>query len=309
MSKITYKNWAPDQDFENQQAEVFNEANPFKFQPASGEQIKEYYSKINISPKHVKYAFKENKMIGYIQARVKDNVKEIILSFPWTIPGTPPEIQNTLFEQMISYFKAQNDLADYKFRVNPMSKPESNLEFLRSRGFVEKNVWKTLLIPLTDIASVTYDSKYTAQIGSESDINAVTQLIKDDGRYTAQFNTDEAIKNYLTENVLVTGHLVLLYENEELIAASAPLLFKPPQEEEERIIQRFTAFKNIKDSGSFIPLLVEVAKECVNSGYGKDKPILLYTDLIETPSEQQELLKQFTPLKSDILMYYYYLDR
>ncbi|WP_455143770.1 hypothetical protein [Candidatus Hodarchaeum mangrovi] len=309
MPKIIYKNWAPDQGFEEKQAEVFNEANPFKFQPASGEQIKKQFSKDKINPKHVKYAFKDNQMIGYIQAKVKDNVKEIILSYPWTLPGTPPEVQSSLFDDMLSYFKAQKDLADYKFRVNPMNKPESNLEFLQSRGFVEKNVWRTLLISLSEIASVTYDSKYTSRIGTESDIDAVIQLIKDDGRYIDQFANEEAIRQYLTEKVLSIGHLVLLYENKELIAASAPLIFKSPQQEEERIIQRFTAFKNVKDPDPFIPLLIEVAKECLNSGYGEDIPMLFYTDLIETPPEQQELIKHFTPLRSDILMYYYYLER
>ena len=309
MTSFVYKNWEPDKGYEEQQAEVFNEANSFKFQPASGEQIKEQFSKEKINPKHVKYAFKDNKMIGYIQAKIKDNVKEIILSYPWTLPGTPPKVQSSLFDEMLSYFKAQKDLAEYRFRVNAMSKPESHLEFLRSRGFVEKNVWRTLLISLTEIASVTYDSKYTTRIGSESDIDIVIQLFKDDGRYAAQFATDEAIRQYLIEKVLAIGHLVLLYENKELIAASAPLIFKPPQHEEERIIQRFTAFKNVKDPEPFIPLLIELAKECLNSGYGKDKPILIYTDLIETPPEQQVLIKHFTPLRSDILMYYYYLDR
>ena len=67
-------------------------------------------------------------------------------------------------------------------------------------------------------------------------------------------------------------------------------------------------FKDIKNQEPFIPLFVELAKECVNSGYGENKPILVYTDNMDTPLEEQKFLKQFTPEKLDVLMYYCYLE-
>ncbi len=85
-----------------------------------------------------------------------------------------------------------------------------------------------------------------------------------------------------------------------------PLIFKPSENEEERVIQRFTAFKDAKTQEAFIPLVVEISKECIESGYGNDKPLVMYTDSMDTPREQQIFLEQFTPLKTDILMYYYY---
>jgi hypothetical protein len=189
-----------------------------------------------------------------------------------------------------------------------MAKPKENLEFLKDRGFVEKNVWKTNLLQLSDVASVEYDTRYSSRIGSEGDVKAIISLIKDDGRFTAQFDSDEAIDKYLRESVLKTGHLVLILEKEVLTAAGAPLVFKPPQEDEECIILRFAAFNDSKKQEQFIPLFVEVARECLSSGYGEDKPLSVFSDNMETSQEERTFLQQFTPIKSDVLLYYYYLD-
>ncbi|MFX0184958.1 MAG: hypothetical protein ACFE95_17890 [Candidatus Hodarchaeota archaeon] len=128
-----------------------------------------------------------------------------------------------------------------------MAKPKENLEFLKKHGFVEKNVWKTLFLPLPSVAQAKYKEKFSARIGTEEDIDSLISLIKEDGRYTSQFPNDDDIRKYLMEKVLSTGHLVLIYENNNLTAASAPLVLKPSQDEEERIILRFTAFKDVKN--------------------------------------------------------------
>ncbi|MFX0151292.1 MAG: hypothetical protein ACFFAJ_10955 [Candidatus Hodarchaeota archaeon] len=294
---------------EELQAEVFNEANLFKFQPANADQIKKQYEKEKVDPNTIKYVFLEDKMVGYIQARIREKLREVHFGFPWVLPGTPMEVQNKLFDDMLSYIQHQDKFADFKIRVNAMAKPEENLDFLRKRGFVEKNVWKTLFLPLPSVAQAKYDEKFSARIGTEEDIDLVISLIKKDGRYASQFPSDNDIREYLVEEVLSTGHLVLVYENNSLTAASAPLVFKSSQEEEERIILRFTAFKDIKNQEAYIPLLVEVAKECLKSGYGKEKPILVYTDSMDSPREQIEFLKQQSSIKTEILMYYYYLEK
>ncbi len=308
LTDFSYKYWEPDKGFEEQQAEVFNQANKYKFQPANADEIKQRFKKQNINSHHVRYAFKEETMVGYIQTLIKEDEGEIFLSYPWTLPDTPNEVQETLFDDMIEYFRVNEKYPGFKFRVNPLAKPSSNVDFLKSRGFVEKNVWKTLLLPLSDVASVEYDSRYKSRIGSYDDIDEVISLIKDDGRFAAQFDSDEAIGKYIKESVLKTGHLVLILENDVLTSAGAPLVFKPPQEDEERIILRFAAFNDSKKQEQFIPLFVEVARECLNSGYGENIPLLVYTDSMDTSKEEQAFFQQFTPIKSDILMYYYYLD-
>ncbi|MFQ5976548.1 MAG: hypothetical protein ACE5OZ_00275 [Candidatus Heimdallarchaeota archaeon] len=302
MTDYTYKSWKPDQGLEEQQAEVFNAANEFKFQPATANQIKKQFSKLKINPKSVRYAFRGEKMVGYVQARIQEQVKEIVISFPWTIPNTPTEVRDTLFDEIIQSFRDQDHFSDYQFRVNPMAKPEVNLEFIKSRGFIVKNTWKELLLPLSEVANADSDQKYTSHVGSEKDMEVLVSLIKDDGSYAKRFDSDEKVRKYITENVLSTGHLILVYANEILTAACAP------KEEENHVIMDFAAFKDVKNQEPFVPLFVELAKACVNSGYGQNKPILVYTDNMDTPEEEQKFLQQFTPAQTEILMYYCYLE-
>jgi hypothetical protein len=40
-----------------------------------------------------------------------------------------------------------------------------------------------------------------------------------------------------------------------------------------------------------------------------DSILVVYTDDMDTPHEQAEFLAKFTPIKSDLFMYYYYLEK
>ncbi len=306
MTNYIYKYWEANQGFEKQQAEVYNEANTAKFQPADAEQIKQQYEKDKPISKQIRYAFLNEKMVGYIQSKIKEDVKEIVLSYPWTLKDTPIEVRNKLFDEMIEDFKSDTKYTGYDFRVNPFPKPKENISFLESRGFVEKNIWKILLLPMKEVASATYDPKFTSREGTKDDIDDIIDLIKEDGTYSAQFDTDEKISKYLTESVLSVGHLVLIYEENVLTAAAAPLIVKASEEDKERVILRFASFANPKDQRPFIPLFIEVAKECIASGYGANLPILVYTDKMDTPKDEQTFLQQFSPVESVVLMYYYY---
>ena len=306
MTEFQYKNWEVDKGLEDLQAEVFNEANQYKFAPASGDQIRQEYEQEKIDPNTIRYAFKGEKMIAYVKGRVREKAQEVHLSFPWAIEGTPVEVQDKLFGGLLEFLKEK--YPSYTLRVNVMANPKENLEFLDKYGFVEKNVWKMLYISQKSLAESPYEGTYTTRVGREMDIDDLIKLIHEDGRYSAQFPKDEDIMSYFKEKVLETGHLILISEGDELIAASAPLVFAPTPEDEERIIQRFSAYKYVKEQKGSIPLLIEMAKECITTGYGRDKPFLVYTDNMDSPSDQREFLNQLTPEKSEILMYYYYLD-
>jgi hypothetical protein len=307
VSSIKYQFWQQNKGYEDMQADVFNIANTFKFQPASGDQIRETFEKEVINPKTVRYAFKDDKMVSYVQARIKDKSQEVHLSFPWAIPKTPSEIPDKLFDDMIDYLQKDDNLSSYSIRVNLMAQPIENIEFLTKRGFVKKNTWRTLFLSLEELASSTHDEKYCVKKGTEKDLDSFIGLFRDDGRYQTQFPTDDSIREYF-DKVNEVGHVVLVYEGDVLTAASAPSLIKPPGEDDERIILRFTAFKDINNQDLYVPLYIAVAKECMESGFGENKPMLIYTDEMDTPKVQQEFFKKFTPSKSDVLMYYYYLE-
>ncbi|MHA1975888.1 MAG: hypothetical protein ACW98I_03175 [Candidatus Hodarchaeales archaeon] len=300
MTEFEYKLWEPDQGLEDQQAEVFNDANEYKFQPADGDQIRKLFSKYKMQSEYVRYAFRGKKMVGYIHARVQEQVKEIVLSFPWTVPHTPAEVRDTLFQSIIQYFRDQVKFTHFQIRVNPMVQPEANIKYLLKQGFNIKNTWKELLLSVSEVATGKYDSKFSSRLGSEEDIDDLTNLIKQDGSLTKQLDTLDKIKTYITEQILPTKHLILVYEDEILCAACTP------KEEELRVIMDFAVFRHIKNQEPFIPLFVELSKACIKSGYAKNKPILVYTDNMDTPAVEQKFLKKFTPVKTKILMYYCY---
>ena len=300
MTEYSYRFWKTNRGLEEQQAEVFNQANDLKFRPSDAEKIKKYFQKIKPNPKHVRYAFRGEKMVGYIHARIQEQVKELVLSYPWTIPDTPTNVRDTLFDEMIQYFRSEDKFSDFQFRVNMFVK-EANVKFIESRGFTVQNTWKELLLPLNEVANAEYNAKYTSRMGTEQDIPELISLIKEDGSYDRKLKSDEQMRNFLQEEVLPTKHLILVYEGEILTAACAPT------EAENRIIMDFAVFKNVKDQAPFIPLFVELAKACMNSGYGKNKPITVYTDNMETTIEEQKFLQKFTPVHTKNLMYYHYL--
>lgn len=300
MPDYHYKSWEPDQELEEQQAEVYNEANTYKFQPATADHIKNQFTKYKIDPEFIKYAFNRKKMVGYVQARVQEQKKEIILSFPWTISNTPTEVRDTLFHDICQFFKDQDNFTDFKFRVNPMAKPKANINFLLKQGFVIENTWKKLLLSLSEVAKAEYDPKFTSRLGSEEDIEELIDLTMKDGSYKKQLDTYEKRRQYITEKIVPTNHTILVYEDGILGAACTP------KEEENRLVMDFVVFRKVKNQELFIPLFVELAKACKNSGYGKNKPILVYTDNMDTPIKEQKFLQQFTPVQTKILMYYCY---
>ena len=300
MTDYEYKMCEPTQRLEEQQAEVFNEANEYKFHPANADQIKNLYSRYKMKPEYIRYAFHGKKMVGYIHARVQEQVKEIVISFPWTIPHTPAEVRDSLFQMIIQYFKDQGNFTEFQLRANPMAQPEANITFFLHQEFSIKNTWKELLLSLSDVAKAEYNPKFTSRLGSEKDIEDLICLTKKDGSYAKQFDTDDKIRDYIVKEIIPTNHTIVVYEDDHLCAACTP------KEEENRLIMDFAVFRNVKNQEPFIPLFVELAKACINSGYGTNKPILVYTDNMDTPVEEQQFLKQFTPVLTKIAMYYCY---
>lgn len=306
LSNLKYRFYEPNQGLEELQAKIFNENNPSGPQPATAEQIKQRFEEENIDPQTVRYAFiDDDKMLSYIQARVRHQSKEIHLGFPWALEGCPVGVQDKLFDEMLEYTKKKYE--NYKIRVNINVKPKENVDFIKKRGFIEKNRWLVQYLDLQQISESEYNqSRYTSRNGTEKDLELLVDLIKSDKRYNSAFKTEEDIINYLNGKVIVDGHLVLVFEDDVLVGASAPLIFKPPGQDKENIILRFAAFRN-NDPEVFKPLLIEVARECLATDYGTDKAIAVYTDSMDTPAEQVKVVESFEP-KSEVIFYYFYLE-
>lgn len=304
---IEYKYYEPNKGFEESQAQIYNEANPMNFPPATADQISQRYQEEAINPKTVRYAFEDEKMIAYIQARVRHPTKDIHLSFPWAHQGCPPEVQDTLFDDMLKYI--QETHLNYQIRVNLPAKPDENRKFLQRKGFIEKNRWYQYFVELEAVSSLSYDqTRYSSRVATENDVESLIELIKTDGRHKSNLKTDSDIKEYLTGKVLAAGHFVSIFDNNKLVAAGAPLLYKLPLREKKVLILRFTAYRDSKTQEGFRPLLIEVARECIKTKYGVNRPLSLYSDQMDTPPNVRAVIEELNP-EGEVAFYYFYQDK
>ena len=98
---IKYKNYAPDQGFEEIQGKLYSMNND---RTVTGDDIRERFENEKIDPKSVLYAFtSDNEPLGYIQARDYPQLGQIHIGRPWTTPDCPDEVKDKLFNDLFAY--------------------------------------------------------------------------------------------------------------------------------------------------------------------------------------------------------------
>jgi hypothetical protein len=275
--KVNYQYWEQNKGFEEKQAKIYNEHNPGP-QPATEQQIIERYKREEIDPKTVRYAFsKEGKLLAYIQARDYTEIKETHLGYPWAISSCPEEVQDKLFDEMLDYIKQREQANEYKIRMNASIQQSRVVDFFKKKNLSVKLETYRFNLDIKKISHSKYsDSEYTTRLATNDDLDLLVNLLKADGRFTGQFSSDDDIVNYFKDRVLKDGHAILVFKNEKLVMASAPLIFKLPNDEErESLIMRFHSFLKGNEK-AFEPLLIGLAKECVDTNYGIDKPFAIF---------------------------------
>jgi len=297
MEKITYKFWQKDAGLEELQAEVYNVNNPELQQPISAKDIVDRFEREKIDPKTVRYALENDKVIAYIQARDYPEPKETHLGYPWALADCPEEVQDKLFDEMLSYLKTRD--TDFDIRINANISQEKNLKFIKGKSSlkeVSQNFRHELDVKKLNELTPT-DNGYKFRKATSEDVDILVQLIKEDGRYLGQFPDDEGIANYFLERVLPDNHCILVFKEEKLVRATAPLISTLPGDSEERLILRFHSFLPDTDQ-SLKPLLIHVAKECVSAGM--DSKHLAMFEGSRDPQIVKNTLKELKPLTSEI---------
>ena len=107
----------------------------------------------------------------------------------------------------------------------------------------------------------------------------------------------ELIGKYFSERVLPDDHCYLVFQDEKLVRASAPLITKLPNDTEERLILRFHSFLPDTED-AFKSHMISIAKECVETGLDT-KPLSLYES--ENDSETiKSTIQEFNPVHSEV---------
>lgn len=276
--EVVYKKWTSGQGLENVQARIYTEVSGI---PANAEEIGPRNDERGTEAS--RYAFtKEGEPLAYITSLVSDEaIGRIHIGYPWSLPDCPVEVKDKLLNDLIAYWKEQENTRLIRTSVVLASKTkDEQIKFFEKRNFVEDEKAYRYLKDF-DIAKIVKldlsgpESDLKCKIATEDDIDKLIDITKSDQYMRTAFPNDEAYIPYFKDKVLKDGHAVILYDGDEAVAASAPLLFKPDgrilEGDEERVIMRFTSTRP-GYSYAWPRLLVEIAKEAKKAGW-KEHPI------------------------------------
>lgn len=99
----TYK---PDQGFEEKQAHIYNSmVREYGGDETTAQKIKDRIKRDKPDDIDIRFALKEDEGRAYIQYRSYPKSKDLWIGYPWSVPGTPPEIQDKLFDDLLEYIK------------------------------------------------------------------------------------------------------------------------------------------------------------------------------------------------------------
>jgi hypothetical protein len=271
--KVIYRHYEPEQNLEEIRAKIYTTASSL---PATAEQIR--VQALNSDPKLMRFAFTEkDEPLAYISASGSDSQPWTIgMGYPWSLPGCPPKVREKLFKDLVSYIKSNEKIQEITTGVVWSSKiADEQLRFFKKKGFTEKEriFVYSLDYDVTEVSEwkQTKDiSSFSSRVATKKDVDRLIEVCQSDPNVRNAFPTQEAWEIYFKDRVLKDGHAVMVFKGKQVVAASAPLRFKPDgiflRGTEERIIMRFRAVRP-GHQDAWKRLLIELAKEIVAAGW------------------------------------------
>jgi hypothetical protein len=273
--KIKYQTFEPNKGLGEIQAKIYTTASGL---PARAEEIEQ--RNITRGAEMTRYALTEKgEPLGYITAYDSDSeIGRSTIGYPWTMPDAPKEVQTHLFNEMITYLKSREKTLEIRTAVVLTSKiADKQLAFFKDQGFVERErVYR--FNRDYDVAEVSSwkspkdKGAFTSRKATPKDLQLLIELAQADDFIKQAFPTKEAWTQYFKDRVLKDDHAVLVFENDQAVAASAALLLKPDQQfllgDKERIIMRFTAIRP-GYRHTWKHLLIAIAREAKAAGWAK----------------------------------------
>ncbi|MHA2296451.1 MAG: hypothetical protein ACXAEU_00575 [Candidatus Hodarchaeales archaeon] len=268
--KVTYRHYEPDKGLEELQARIYNDMlrrNPgTAFAAVTAEQIKKRFIGENKGPEGAKYALKEDgSPLAYIQTSMGGNPTQTWIGYPWAMEDCPAEVQEKLFEEMLEYNREK--YPDNEIVMGYLSGSwKKQVAFAKSKGFV---VSDTAYFHELDPEEIDRepDQEYTTRIANQDDLDILVELSRADPELNAEFPSDEARIGYFKGRVLADGHAVLVFKDDQLVCASAPL-----RGFYTGIFPRFAGIRPGHEK-TWRKLLIEMAVHCKEQGW--KEPLLL----------------------------------
>ena len=271
--KVIYRHYEPDQNLEEIRAKIYTTASGL---PASADLIR--LQAQNSDPKLMQFAFTDkDEPLAYISASGSDSLPWTIgMGYPWALPGCPSNVQEKIFKDLVNYIKENKKIQEIITGVTLTSKiADEHIRFFTKKGFTEKErvFLYALDYDVTEVSGwkLTKELRaFRSQVATSKDIDRLIEVCLSDPNTRNAFPTPEAWESYFKDRVLKDGHAVMVLNGDQVVAASAPLRFKPDgiflRGKEERTIMRFRAVRP-GYRAAWKRLLIELAKETVAAGW------------------------------------------
>jgi hypothetical protein len=281
--KVDYRYYEPKKGLEEIQAEIFNNATQkYDEPPTSADQIRTQREAPDFDSKTARYAFDEQgNPLAYIQATIRPN--NVFISYPWAVENCPKEVQAKLFDDMVHYIKEKN--LTQPIVIGSEKAWIEVLEFIEARKFTEQNSVLRYSFKVDDLANIETPSVKTRK-AEQKDLHDLLELLKKEPAYENYFASNEAAEEFFQGRI--ERGTFLIYDNEELISAGGTA----DEVTDEGVYLQFTV-TNVKKMDGWKALLVEIAKEYKEKGFGDRKFII-------TPDLEPEQVKFYEANNAEI---------
>ncbi|MHA2031877.1 MAG: hypothetical protein ACW99A_20485 [Candidatus Kariarchaeaceae archaeon] len=171
------------------------------------DQLKQVYSGENFDPETKFYAFKDDKMVGFLTATVQPQEEDkpitARMEFPVVLEGYE-EANNELFN--VAYETLKNKgVTSILSRAGP--KWGSTLKFVKEQGYTEENVISRSSIFDPNDISIEADTSKVEEFVSERDIEAALELFVE----VFNINDDTQIENLRTQFATLEEQVAKIY--------------------------------------------------------------------------------------------------
>lgn len=238
---IIYKNYEPNKDFDEIQANLYNEAvKPYNGSHVTAEQIKKRHENNKPDFNGIRFAFTpENKPLAYIQYYYYSNLSEkLYIGYPWAVKNCPADIQEEMFQNLLDYIKK-------KYPGEPIflgyfsNKYKKVSQFALDHGFIQNHENLTYEGDIQTLSKLS-NKDLEWKKATKEDINLLSDLGQVDPDISKAMNRSQ-FENYLEGRVFPDGHCFMLLESNKAVAACAPLKIR-----ENIALMRFSAIRDGK---------------------------------------------------------------
>ncbi|MFX1282724.1 MAG: hypothetical protein ACFFB5_03680 [Promethearchaeota archaeon] len=270
---LIYRHYEPNQGLEEQQAKVYMEVSGL---PADAEEIKRRFKGEKRDPLSARYVLtKDNKLLAYVQtSKWAARPGTYIISYPWALTDCPPEAQEKIFDELVTWLKDTihpQVLAGEVVFDTPTT--NERITFFQRKGFIEKEHLYVYSVDF-DVMDVlnwemnTEIASYVCRSGTPEDLGQIIEVCHADNYMYDVFPSVEEAKYYVESTFLKDDHNKIILKDSQIVSVGLPYRRKLTKGKDKGLeIIGLTSATRLNHPHAWKRLVIEVAKDCLKSGW------------------------------------------